>query len=477
MEALRKVKDNHLIVFLTLFLISLFLQFSTPYLVGIDSYFHIRFADLLKEKGFIDSLPWLYYTIHREEFRNHHLLFHYLLIPFTFGDNLVLLGKIAAAFFLSLAWFSFYLLIKSFSIQYALLWSVLLFLSSHPFLYRLSMLRVQSLTLFVLLLLIFFHIRKNFLGIFVLSALFVYLYDGFPLAFVIASAFTVSEFLINRHFESRYIISVFGGILLGLIINPYFPDNIISFFFNIYRTIFFKEEGIRLGIEWYPYTTWALVENSLLVLIMLSLLILFLPFTKNLRPHDYALLLISLAFLFLLFKSRRFVEYAPAFVALTFASFVLSRIPKKILLLILFFFIPFSSYHAFQAYKDIKRNPSPERYKGASLWLLKNTEDKEIVFNADWDDFPFLFFYNQKNYYVVGLDPMYMYKFDKKLYRLYQRITKGKVRNPSNLILSKFNSRYIFVDNYHRKFIKNLEKDPRAKLVYIDGFGRIYRID
>ena len=111
------------------------------------------------------------------------------------------------------------------------------------------------------------------------------------------------------------------------------------------------------------------------------------------------------------------------------------------------------------------------------MWLLKNTEPREIVFNADWDDFPFLFFYNQKNYYIVGLDPMYMYKYDKKLYRLYQRITKGKVKKPSEIILSVFKARYVFVDKYHKRLIRNLEKDKKAKLVHIDGYGVLTQID
>ena len=378
---------------------------------------------------------------------------------------------------MSLAWFAFYLTLKTLKVPLAFLWSIALFLSSHPFLYRLSMLRVQSLSLFFLLLLILFHLRRNYTGIFLISLLYVYLYDGFPLAFVVALSFSIGEYLLNKRFEVKNLISVAGGILTGLVINPYFPENITSFLFNIYRTLFLKEEAIRVGVEWYPYTTWSLVENSTLSLLLIVFLVLFLPFADRLKAQEYALLIIAISFLFLLFKSRRLVEYAPAFISLAFSSIILTRIPKKLAVISLIGVLPFSIYHSVQAYKLIEGVPSPERYKPAAMWLLKNAQQKEIVFNADWDDFPFLFFYNQKNYYVVGLDPMYMYKYNRKLYRLYQRITKGKVKNPSSIILSKFKSRYIFVDRYHRRFIRNLEKDRRARLVHIDGFGRIYKIE
>ena len=475
-KALKRARSN-LLTFGVILLISLILQFASPYFVGIDSYFHIRFAEILRKEGFIDSLPWLYYTIHREEFRNHHLLFHYLLIPFTFGENLIFTGKIAASLFMSLAWFCFYLILRTLSIPLSSLWSIILFLSSDPFLFRLSMLRVQSLSLFFLLLLILFHLKRNYIGMFLISLLYVYLYDGFPLALIIAMSFTIGEYLLNRRLEFKNLLSVSAGILTALVINPYFPENIISFFFNIYRTLFLKEEGIRLGIEWYPYTTWSLVENSTLALVLLVFLILFLPFADKLRSYEYAFILLALAFLFLLFKSRRFIEYAPVFISLAFASIVLRRRYKKFAFISLAAILPLSTYHTMHAYKLIEKAPSPERYKPAAVWLIENTRPKEIVFNADWDDFPFLFFYNQKNYYVVGLDPVYMYKYDRRLYRLYQRITKGKIKNPAGVILKEFKSKYVFVDKYHRKFIRNLDRDKRAKLVHIDGFGRIYKIE
>lgn len=59
---------------------------------------------------------------------------------------------------------------------------------------------------------------------------------------------------------------------------------------------------------------------------------------------------------------------------------------------------------------------SPERFKDGAEWLKTNAAPGEIVFNLHWDDFPFLFFHNPKNFYISGMDPIFEYAFDKRLY-------------------------------------------------------------
>jgi len=71
---------------------------------------------------------------------------------------------------------------------------------------------------------------------------------------------------------------------------------------------------------------------------------------------------------------------------------------------------------------------------------------------------------------------MYMYKYDPKLYRLYQRITKGKIKKPGKLIVERFGAKYIYTDKQHRKLIKALRGDPYAEKVYEDRYSVVYRL-
>ena len=116
-------------------------------------------------------------------------------------------------------------------------------------------------------------------------------------------------------------------------------------------------------------------------------------------------------------------------------------------------------------------------YKNASEYIKKNSDNGDIIFHADWDDFPALFYYNSKNYYLVGLDPTFMYNYDADLYEEWVEITTGK--NKKDLydkITKNFKAKLIFLDNEHTAFNDYLFISPNFQLVYSDNEARVYKI-
>src|SRR5882724_10499174 len=86
------------------------------------------------------AFPWLpLTTLSPGEFVDHHLLFHIILIPFTWFRDLQLGAKVAAFLFGSLAVFSCYWLVVRYEIRYRLIWLLSLLACSAPFLYRMNM--------------------------------------------------------------------------------------------------------------------------------------------------------------------------------------------------------------------------------------------------------------------------------------------------------------------------------------------------
>ncbi|MFH4263571.1 hypothetical protein WAJ43_22270, partial [Acinetobacter baumannii] len=67
-------------------------------------------------------------------------------------------------------------------------------------------------------------------------------------------------------------------------------------------------------------------------------------------------------------------------------------------------------------------------------------------FNANWDDFPKLFFYDTRHSYVYGLDPNYLYSANPGLYRLLLDITNAKIDDAAPLIRERFCANFVFVD-------------------------------
>jgi len=62
------------------------------------------------------------------------------------------------------------------------------------------------------------------------------------------------------------------------------------------------------------------------------------------------------------------------------------------------------------------RSAPPDRLRAVALWLQDNAQPGDVVFNVNWGMFPELFFWNDEQHYVSGLDPIFLYAYDPRLY-------------------------------------------------------------
>jgi len=134
------------------------------------------------------------------------------------------------------------------------------------------------------------------------------------------------------------------------------------------------------------------------------------------------------------------------------------------------------SYSVFSARQEVKSSQDWKSYAGASDWLKNHTTQRSIVFHADWDDFPMLFYFNTHNRYIVGLDADFMRLRNEPLYRKYEEITQGRMKNPVDYIRRVFRSEYVFTDNEHEALIENLSNCGKAIQVYNDKYATIFRL-
>jgi len=93
-----------------------------------------------------------------------------------------------------------------------------------------------------------------------------------------------------------------------------------------------------------------------------------------------------------------------------------SQIIKESFVIISSFSLLFSLSVYNLVYTNSSSSHSPAKFKESALWLKENTNEKDIVFYLNWGYFPFLFFWNQDNYYINGMDPVFLLKYDKTLY-------------------------------------------------------------
>ena len=491
-------------VTLLAFFIALFtaIQFATPGLAGNDGYYHIKMGYLIREEGLKPAFTALPHTILNEEaFYDHHLLYHVYLALFAAVDPAVDGGlqltqgaKLASILLPALAFLAIWWLLRAQQVPWAALWAIGLFAVSEAFLYRMSMPRAQSGSLLILVLGLHWLLNGRYRLLLPLGFVYVWFYNAFPLLLVLAGVYIIATWMLDRRFAWQAMLYPAAGIGLGLLINPYFPQNVTFIAGHLLPKV--GESATKVGNEWTPYRTWTVVENSGPALAAVFLGALAMGWHKA-RVARSTLVAFGLALMFgfMLFKSRRFVEYYPPFALIFLALSVspllaswlagwrerrgvrrrpyLNAILPFVVLLLLFFPL----YASVRDARDLMDNSKPAgRYAAAALWLEANSAPGSKIFQTDWDDFTRLYFYNSDAIYTAGLDPTFMELHDEPLFDEWVAITRGKVENPSEPIRSRFDAQFVFSDTKHDSFLERAAEDPDLIELYRDEDAVVFAV-
>jgi hypothetical protein len=469
-------------------------QYATDALVGTDGYYHARMGLLIRQEGLRPDFKWLPLTIlNADAFYNHHLLYHVYLALFAGtdpmtdgGQSLTQSIKIASIIMPALAFLAIWWLLRTQKVKWAALWALALFAVSEAFLYRMSMPRAQSASLLVLVLGLHWLLLGKYRPLIPLGFAYVWLFDGFPLLPIMGGIYFLTKLVTVRKLDWQAVAFPTTGIVLGLLINPYFPQNIHFTLNHLLPKISFSETAV--GNEWYPYDTWTLVGNSGFALGAFIIAVLGLGWHKErINRSTLTILLLTVFFGVLVFKSRRFIEYFPAFTVI-FAALALSPLIRewsanrprfdKVGPLILIAVLFFPMVTTLQLARDSVGSSSPaNRYAEAALWLASNEPADSFVFQTDWDDFPRLFFFNPTMIYTAGLDPTYMELHNTDLFEQWVEITKGNVDGMGEIIRDQFGAQYVFTDTGHEDFINKAKDDPILTEIYRDDEAVIFAVN
>ena len=483
----------------TIVLLMTLLQFSTDAVCcgDWDGYYHIRWSALLwdnfKHGQWLPTFNWLPLTVlGPDTYADHHFLFHLLQIPFLWFFEPVKAAKIAAVFYSSLAIFSVYWLFFYYRVQgHLLLWLGAILTCANPFFYRMNMAKAPPLTIIYSVIGIYLLFERKYVWLLPLMFFFVWTYSLFPLLFIAAFIWVVIIAWNEHKFEWQPLAYTGGGMILGNIINPYFPQNLGLFFEHFWTKFKIDDFAVPVGGEWYPYSGVELLTHFPIAMIaMLFAYVLFMPKGKKLPEKATFFLMFVTVLLVSQFRSKRFAEYFPPF-AILFAGFVWQafQTPNTIELpeefkrdieplldsdkmsqkqqyvsvfkqtvgwsLGVFFFlmmlynfrgIEWGPFKQEGMITSISSNESNTKYQDAMKWLTDNVPEGERIFNCNWDDFPKMFFYDTKHAYTYGLDPNYLYSKNPDLYKRLTEITGGKVDDAAPEIRDKFGSKYVFTD-------------------------------
>ncbi len=520
---LKKYYLDYIFLFILSFIYYTFLQYNN-YIGDPDGFYHTKMTLFLREGILLKSLPWMQFSSLKENFTDHQFLYHIILIPFTFIKNPLIGIKIATIFFTSSMITTFYYLLKKLKIIWPWLFSIL-FITIQGLNFRLALIKTNSLSLLIIYLLIYAIFFKKYKLLFSLGFIFVYLYGGWPLAILILLFYFLADFIYKKIHSNKLklffskivyfftkkdieysnnlklITVLLLGILIGLIINPYWPHNIYYYYQQVIQIgIINLGQKFIVGGEWYGASLQKIISSAPHLFFFANIVwITLILDIKKISKKTWFSFLLSFFFLLLTVKSSRYIEYFWPFTMLFIASgftdinkiMSWEKIKKnywqkqnkylKIYLssiIFTFFLIIIISMFENTVKTKIPTDWPINKFKQSSVWLKNNTEEKEIIFHDSWSAWPLLFYNNTNNYYLIGLDPTFMYNFNSELHQLYIDITNGKIKkNLSKIIKNKFNSNIILVEKEKNKeFFKNLNLDFNIKKVYENDEVSIYKI-
>jgi hypothetical protein len=499
------------------------LQFATTAICcgDFDGYYHVKWAQLLWENIKAKHLrppafTWLpLTTLNAGDYVDHHLLFHVLLIPFTWFRDMQTGAKVASVIFASVAVFACYWLIVRYEVRYRLLWLLALLACSAPFLYRMNMTKAPPFAILFLVIGTYFMFERKHWQLLPLALIFTWTYDLFVLLVLAAGIWTAVIAWTEERFEWRPLAYVAAGCAVGLVVNPYFPHNLHLFWEHARVKITPTDFATKVGNEWYPYDTREFLANCFVALVaMFAGYLAFDGGDRKASKKPLYLLVLSTLLLLMNMRWKRFAEYFPPF-AILFAAFtfeqywrgraVFTRLPDDVLhdlqpfldrqeptdiakekknaetwrmvkiavaaagLAVIFLI------NVHQTTGDISGSEPRDYYSQGAAWMRANIPAGQVVFNTDWDDFPRLFYFDPKHAYVSGLDPSYLLDRSPELSQLYVDITTGEMEDAAPFIRDRFGSQWVFTDTTsdHISFMDNARRSGWFDIVYEDRQCRI----
>jgi len=479
--------------FILLLSYTIFLQFLSPALYGVDSYYHIRVTNLIKESGFKYSFPWAQFSTFKYLFSDKDLLLHILTLPFTYLSNdIVVSAKYAIIFFNLLFLLTFTLILKKYLPSFLVPpFLITIFLSPTFSIYFLY-LRPATLAAIFTILAIHFLIKKRWLGVFFVSFLYSLSHISFMMVLIFALICEFIRYERERNFFSKNVTAAILGIMAGTIIHPNFPYNLFSFYLNGILVPLYSLGGknIDFGRELYSILTKSAFLNNFMVFFIFTL-ILWSALISRIKVSFSTLAILGCSgiYLTLSFFSNRFWYISGPLVIIFAASYLKDWWDTKkdevtIRKRIRFFLVMWAGItilggsYSVNSLADIIRSQISQNthYENMAKWMRDNIPPHQTIYHAYWSDSPYFMCFNPKNNYLVALDPIYMYHWSPKIYKIYRDLKEGEEKQAYSYLKYLFNTKY----GYSRKsagFYATIKDDQRFKIIYEDEYGVIFALN
>jgi len=507
---LNYLKRHYLSLSLAIFIIAYALiVLAKPAFLDPDGFYHAKMAELFAQGDFARHFSYLVGTNLDQIYGDHHFLYHLLLVPLikiTPALSAVRLMVLASYFLLLgiVAW-----RLKALRAPFTRLLVLMLALAPEAsvryFLAKSHVLAIVFHILFVTAL-----VKRRLEFQFLLAVAATYTHGSYPMLFGYVLANAVSQIVtgagswrekISRAWfsEWRSFAVVALGIATALVASPYFPEHLAYHVFNTFSIAFRGAVNqVRVGAEWYPMATSEIIR-LLVVWVIMTGAILWLAASRRLKAFArpelaqefFTYALISFGYFFLSLYSVRHVDFFVLFLVLAIGSFgalVLGRMewrelwPERLNKILLTFLggcvAIFCLLTAASNIQLFRKSFFTWNYlEKVSTILRERTKPGETIFNADWESFPMLFYWNDQFRYISGLDERFLAAKNPDFAKNYEE--KWPKNGDFSSMMSKFNARFYLIDKRQGRdeLYRKILSSPELSLIYQDKEAMLFELN
>ena len=344
--------------------------------------------------------------------------------------------------------------------------AIVALLGSSAFLFRISLLRPHLLAvlLFCLLLLAILRERPRLAALAALA--FALAYHAF---YVVGVVVLIAFVLRNQEGIARRTWAwLLAGLCVGLLVNPYFPSNLVMGVFTLrlalgLATLPPHEETLEV---FQPSFGLVLVAYGFVLLCVLACA--FGAWRRKLaaspaRGAFLFLLLVSAAFALLGLKSLRAMEYAvPATILLAGHAVHLQLLGRHTLAVLLVLLLGVQGATDWQVYRAHWLHPQESMYPGYAALLQQVPQGSNAkVFNCEWESGPFILHARPDLRFVDLLEPALLWHASPDRYYARQGLLKGAFADPHAIVRGAFHADYVLCGPRGAALVQQMQAMPQ----------------
>ena len=458
---------------------------------GDDAYRHVKFAyRLIHDPHDALLYPWklmYFWPKPVDAWFGYHLL----LAPLTLVLGLITAAKTLASLVYGAQTLALLSILKQAGVFWRRAWVLLAMLGSGMALWRAALSRPFLFSIVLVLAATYFTMRENRLAVGLVSAAHALSYSMF---FMVAFA-PLMHFALRRSQAALKVLAASAaGLSFGLLLNPTLPENVR---FDVTQALAPLTFGSRLIMEHLPLS-WEIVNPARPLLgVWLVALLRVAWLWRNQRFSSLSqsarlLLAMSVVCFTASLAIGRIFDYFIPLGALASAAILTPWILETrrnrrdaaaaaILLALL------CGSNLLGAYQAVKKAPPAQRFQGVSQFLLANARGA-IVFNTQWEQYPFLYFWNSQSTYLVGIDPSFMLHQVPHRYWLWRHIANDQpstcgvptcngsgIREIGKVVSEDFGAAFVIVEHDRNPRLDQiLQGSPEFHEVYRDSFCSLF---